>query len=58
MAGTLTRLACDASNQCTQQVTNCSPYTCNGTTACNQSCATPADCAPTFHCNGTTCEPM
>jgi hypothetical protein len=56
MARKLTQLKCDASGQCTPQVTDCTPYNCDGMTACHQSCATMADCAPSFTCNAGTCQ--
>ena len=51
----LTVMTCSAAGQCTQQVTNCTPYACDGSSACKDSCADPADCAPSFLCTAPTC---
>jgi hypothetical protein len=48
---------CNATGSCGAPATQaCAPYTC-GTTACNTSCATNADCVAGLVCAGTVCTP-
>ena len=56
-ASMLTVLTCNGGGQCAPQVTDCTPYACDGSSACKVSCADPADCAPTFVCTAPTCGP-
>jgi len=55
---TLTTFACTAGGQCMPTATDCSPYACDGTTACRQSCADSTECATNSVCNAPICAAM
>ena len=54
-ASTLTAFTCTGGT-CTPHVTDCTPYACDGSSACRLSCSDPADCAASFVCNAPACE--
>jgi hypothetical protein len=54
-ASTLTTFTCSGGT-CTPHMTDCTPYACDGSSACRMSCADPADCAAGFACNAPACE--
>jgi hypothetical protein len=54
-ASTLTEYNC-GSGQCAPHVTDCTPFACDGTSACKVSCADPSDCAANLTCNAPNCQ--
>jgi hypothetical protein len=57
-ASMLTIFTCDAPNQCTPHSSQCTPFACDGSSACKTSCADPADCAAGLTFNAPACEPL
>jgi hypothetical protein len=54
-ASMLTAYACGG-GQCTPHVTDCTPFACDGSSACKLACVDPGDCAATFTCNAPNCQ--
>ncbi len=47
---------CNGGGACVPQMTDCTPFACDGTSACKVSCADPSDCAANLTCNAPNCQ--
>ena len=54
-ASTLTTYAFNGGHQCVPVMTDCTPFACDGSSACKMSCVDSTDCAATFTCTAPTC---